>query len=134
MLFRDLTVQHSSDSRLDAGSDKVTMKSQFDACSYGKFKVSNDYGDVAWKDKMSSPGVLEVTIPVSLSSSTQSQMRANVAEEVKKKLGFTLPGPFAHVIFVIEDCYAVGSDRCGWSGTSDIRLPRLWTKATVALI
>lgn len=99
------------------------MKSQFDAYSFGKFEVSNDYGNVSWKNKMSSPGVLEVTIPVSLSKSTQSQMRANVAEQVRQKLGFKLPGPFAHVVFVVENCYAVKGDSCGWAGTCDDRLP-----------
>lgn len=96
--------------------------------------MSNDYGDVPWKNKLSSPGVLEVTIPVSLSTSTQSQMRIAVAKEVQNTLGISLPGPFEHVAFVVQDCYSVGGDICGWSGTCDIGLTRLRTKATVALI
>ena len=84
--------------------------------------MTNDYGDVPWKDKLSSPGVLEVTIPVKLNQSTQSVMRANVAKEVEDTLGFRLPGPFSNVAFVVEDCWEVENDKCGWAGTCDIGL------------
>ena len=84
--------------------------------------MSNDYGNVAWKDKLSSPGVLEVTIPVKLEKATQSEMRANVAKQVEDTLGFRLPGPFSHVSFIVEKCYEVKGERCGWAGTCDIGL------------
>ncbi|EJK70780.1 hypothetical protein THAOC_07835 [Thalassiosira oceanica] len=114
---RQVSGNHKTQSNKWFGTygDQVTLKSQFDACSYGKYRVSNDYGDVPWKNKLSSPGVLEVTIPVSLSTSTQSQMRIAVAKEVQNTLGISLPGPFEHVAFVVQDCYSVGGDICGWS-------------------
>ena len=96
--------------------------------------MSNDYGNVAWNDKLSSPGVLEVTIPVKLEKATQSEMRANVAKQVEDTLGFRLPGPFSNVAFVVEDCWEVENDKCGWAGTCDIRLTIPRAKVTVALI
>ena len=53
----------------------------------------------------------QVTIDVSLVNSSQSTIRSKVAQEVQNKLGFSLPGPYQQVMYVLEKCY-VG---CGWA-------------------
>jgi len=39
-----------------------------------------------------------------------------VTDAVQTKLGFDLPGPYQHVLYVLEDCYV----DCGWAGYASI--------------
>ena len=39
------------------------------------------------------------------------RIRAHTREQaVEQKLGLSLPGPFDHVVLVVEECYRVGTD------------------------
>ena len=98
-----------SDKVFGTYGDKVNMKSQFAACSFDSMQMTNEYS-VDIDDKLTAPGVLGVTIPVALANSDRATVREASVSAVERKLGFTLPGPFDHVMFVLEGCYT----DCGW--------------------
>ncbi|KAL9181023.1 hypothetical protein ACHAXT_009828 [Thalassiosira profunda] len=100
-----------SDKVFGTDGDVANAKSQLEACSYGELEVTNAY-DVDISEHLAAPGVIEVNIPISLRNSGRSAIRAAVIKATQTKLGFTLPGPFQHVMFVLEGCY--GSE-CGWA-------------------
>jgi hypothetical protein len=59
-----------SDKFFGTYGDPETMVTQFDSCSYGAFKiVTKQY------PQMSAPGVLDVSIPVSLTNSGKDVIR-----------------------------------------------------------
>jgi hypothetical protein len=79
-------------------------------CSFGQLNIvpgvlPND-SDV----NVNSPGVIEVRIDVSLSN-RRSKVRNAVRRAVENKYGIILPGPYQHVMFVLEGCY----EDCGWA-------------------
>ena len=90
--------------------DTVTMKSQFAACSFDKLEITNEYS-VDISKHLAAPGVINVDLPISLLNNDRGAIRVAAVEAVKSKLGFQLPGPFDHVMFVIEKCYT----DCGWA-------------------
>eukprot|EP00970_Alexandrium_tamarense_P007340 scaffold1332_cov197-Alexandrium_tamarense.AAC.30 len=99
-----------SDKFFGTKGDTATMFSQFSACSFNQMEISWMHSSSIEKE-LSAPGVLEVNIPVSLVGTSQSTIRSAMKNAVRDKLGFSLPGPFHHVLFVIEKCY----EGCGWA-------------------
>jgi len=55
---------------------------------------------------------VEVTIPISLTDSTDNDIRNAVTTALSTQLGISLPGDYQQVMYVIEDCYG---DDCGWA-------------------
>ena len=68
------SAQTMSDKIFGTNGDSTTVKDQFDACSFGDMKVTNDYG-FSLGNAESAPGVIEVKINVSLKSSSKGQIR-----------------------------------------------------------
>ena len=64
-----------SDKFFGTYGDTVTMTSQFEACSFGEFVITTDYGNAAIEAEMAAPGVLEIDIDIKLKDATQSQVR-----------------------------------------------------------
>jgi hypothetical protein len=97
------------------GTDPVNMVSQFDACSYGKFKIipgpppGTDIDSSIDSSLVSASGpeagVMNVTISIALGNSTQDQVRNAITTVVQAELGFDLPGPFDAVMYIVEGCY-----------------------------
>ena len=87
-------------------NDAVNLKSQMAACSMNELNIVPGEAPNA-----AAPGVIEVTIPISLTSSSQQEIRNAVAIAAQAKLEFSLPGPYQQVMYVLEKCY-VG---CGWA-------------------
>ena len=85
------------------------MKSGFKSCSYGRFTITNDYNNIVDVSLLSAPGVLDVTIDKSLTSSTQSQIREVSLSAIKSKLGIAswnrLNDIFDHVVLIVKECY-----------------------------
>ena len=96
-----------SDKIFGTYDDKVNLASQMNACSFKKLTISTDYNDIDTVE----PGVIEVTIPISIKENDSYTIHNAVTKKVQEQLGFTLPGPFEQVMYVIEKCY-VG---CGWA-------------------
>ena len=90
-----------SDDIFGTYGDQMTLKSQMNACSYGKVDIIAGIND----EHEVSPGVIEVTIDKSLVGNSRSVIRTAVIEEVQLLLGHSLPGPYSHVMFVLEGCY-----------------------------
>lgn len=98
-----------SDDIFGTGTDPVNLKSQMAACSFGKLNItagleSPDPNEVA-------PGVIEVSIGISLTDNDRYTIRNAVTAAVQTKLGHSLPGPYQQVMYVLQSCY-VG---CGWA-------------------
>ena len=88
----------------------MTMKSGFDACSFGKFTITNDYQGRVDTTHLSADGVLDININIRLPESSQATLLEASLRAVQEKLGVGLPGPFDHVVLVVENCYRVGTD------------------------
>lgn len=63
-----------SDKIFGTYGDTTTMKDQFEACSYGDMKVTNNYG-INLGNAESAPGVIEVRLDISLKSSSRGQIQ-----------------------------------------------------------
>ena len=55
--------------------DSTNMKDQFEACSFGHMKITNEYGFSLRNKVEKAPGVIEVTIDVGLESSSRNQIQ-----------------------------------------------------------
>ena len=107
---RSETPSEMSNDIFGSFGDSMTLKSQMYDCSFGQLNIvpgvlPND-SDV----NVNSPGVIEVRIDVSLSN-RRSKVRNAVRRAVENKYGIILPGPYQHVMFVLEGCY----EDCGWA-------------------
>ncbi|KAL7509736.1 hypothetical protein ACHAXN_006705 [Cyclotella atomus] len=99
-----------SDKIFGSYGDTSTMTSQFAACSFNKLKITSQ-GSRNIQKVLSAPGVLEVNIGISITDIDQGSMRNAVYQAAGEKLGVALPGPFQHVMFILEGCYK----DCGWA-------------------
>jgi len=96
--------------------DQMTMKSQFKACSFDKFRVTTNYGSDIDTSLMAADGVLEININIKLEESTQAQIRSACMSKIQSVLGVNnLSQQFDHVVLLVEDCYEVGDDTCGFA-------------------
>ena len=113
-----------SDKIFGTNGDDSTAVSQFSLCSYGAFNiVNNDYGSRTAEilSKLSAPGVLDVTIPISIQPFRYTEIYNALTKAVSDKLGFPAkPGPFAHIIYILEKCYASPDDDCKWLGLAQV--------------
>ena len=77
-----------------SSSDAPNLKSQLEECSQNLITVTN-------------PGVLDVTIPISLTdeSNSRTTIRNSITTATQTALGHELPGPYHHVIYIVEGCY-----------------------------
>ena len=92
--------------------DNLNLKSQMEACSFGKLTITaGDPPTNSAKENEVSPGVIEVTIPISLKTNNRYKVNNAVRAAVETKLGFQLPGPYDLVMFVLEECYV----NCDWA-------------------
>lgn len=102
-----------SDNMFGTGTDSVNLKTQLDACSVGKYIVipggKNGYD---FSGLESAPGVVDITIPISLDNSMYSVRNAVIAS-AKEKLGnyFGLSTTthlmtyMDHALYSLEGCY-----------------------------
>lgn len=103
-----------SDKFFGTYGDQMTMKSGFGACSFGKFAITNNYQGQVDTDRLSAPGVVDVNVNIRLSESSQATVREASLKAAEQKLGLILPGPFDHVVIVVEACYRIGTE-CGFA-------------------
>jgi hypothetical protein len=92
-----------------SASDTLNLKSQMNDCSMGNLSIVE--GDLSPENE-AAPGVLDVTINIPLEGSDRAEIRNAITTEVQTKLGITLPGPYANVLYILEGCYS----ECGWAG------------------
>ena len=104
------TTAEISDDVFGTDSDPVNLKTQLAACSFNQLIVQPgldppDSHEVA-------PGVIEVTIGVTLSGNSRGTIRNAVTTAVQSKLGHSLPGPYQQVMYVLHSC---DHTDCGWA-------------------
>lgn len=104
---------YMSDKIFGTDGDKYTMSSQFEACSFGKMKITNDYGFYV---DQAAPGVVEVQVDFDLTTSDLYSVRNEFRTATEAKIGRSLPDSFDHVLFVVEACYV----NCGWAGFATV--------------
>lgn len=104
-----------SDKFFGTRGDTATAQSGLAACSFGQFAMTNDYGGAVKEDILAAPGVLDVTLEVRLSDTTQEDLLRLARLAVERQLDVALPGPFEHVALVLEECYAERDSYCGYS-------------------
>ena len=64
--------------------------------------------------KYAAPGVIELTVPVDITTTTILAAQNAITTAAQDYLGLNLPGPFHHVVYVLEKCYV----DCGWAAVS----------------
>ena len=106
-LKRHESAQTISDDIFGTFGDTVTLKSQMNGCSFGKVNVTAGLQD----PHENAPGVLEVTIKESLKVTRRTTIWRSAVKEAEAILGHRLPGPYQHVMIVLEGCYV----QCGWA-------------------
>lgn len=92
------------------GTDQVNLKSQMAACSMGTLNIVPG-SDPNGTQSPGAPGVLEVTIDVTLEGNSRATIRNAVTTAVQAKIGESLPGRYQQVMYVLESCYV----DCGWA-------------------
>ena len=107
--------EYVSDKFFGTYGDRVTAKSGLEACSLGQFVATNDYDGAVPENRLAAPGVLDVALDVRLTHVTQEALVRAATTAAGRALGVALPGPFDHVAFVVEGCYAVGGGYCGFN-------------------
>jgi hypothetical protein len=103
-----------SDKFFGTYGDTVTVRSGFEDCSFGKLRMTYDYGTTKYDSALSAPGVIDVTIGIKLTTSSQVSIIQEAAVAGMKKMKESFPGPFTHVIFVLEECYT-SDDECNFA-------------------
>ena len=71
--------------------DKVTTKSGFDACSFGKFTMTHDYGCEVNEDLLTAPGVIDVKINFKLKESSEAAVQGGCVRSRQEKVGCKPP-------------------------------------------
>ncbi|GFH44516.1 hypothetical protein CTEN210_00990 [Chaetoceros tenuissimus] len=99
-----------SDNIFGTNGDPVNLKSQLSACSHGKLNVI-PAPDANLGSAKAAAGTIEVTINVSLEGNSRATIRNAVTQAVQAKLGYSLPGPFQQVMYMLQGCYV----DCGWA-------------------
>jgi hypothetical protein len=51
------------------------------------------------------PGVISVNIDISIEDSAKNDIQNAITVKVQDKLGVKLPGPYKHVMYIVENCY-----------------------------
>ena len=106
----------AANNRYSSSTDPVNLASQLYECSMETLEViPGDMGNAPSPVPYEAPGVITVDIAIDIKSSTDAGSRYNVRNAVttavQTKLGFSLPGPYQQVMYVLENCY----HDCGWA-------------------
>jgi hypothetical protein len=92
----------------------MTVKSGLAACFFDKYQITYDYGTTECNSLLLAPRVLDVTIGLGLTTSLQTSILEAASNAVMAKMNAQLAGPFAHVIFILEDCYT-SNEACNFA-------------------
>ncbi|GFH46416.1 hypothetical protein CTEN210_02890 [Chaetoceros tenuissimus] len=100
-------------------NDPVNLKSQLWDCSHNQTNVMpGENPDPVNNPEQEAPGVIEVTIPISLTNNGNNAIHNAVTAAVNARLNTNLVNgwdqitePYHHLMYVIEKCYV----DCGWA-------------------
>jgi len=103
----------TSDKIFGTYGDEETPSVQLSGCSNNQTSLTPDSGDEDVNALMDAPGVVEVSITISIRPFDSSKIENDAIKAANQKLGMSLPGMFDFVAIVIEDCY--DSNDCGFA-------------------
>jgi hypothetical protein len=87
--------------------------------------VPGDMGNAPSPVPYEASGVISVTIPIDMTTAADRYaVRNAVTTAVQAKLGFSLPGPYEQVMYILKDCY---SSDCSWAAYAYINS---WVRST----
>jgi len=120
-LFSGKSAAQLSDDVFGTANDPVNLKSQLEACSFGKL-VTIPGPDPTWNGGAftslagieAADGVLEINMGVDMTGMSKADIYNLFVTKTIEALGpevTALPGPFDHVIFARETCLT----ECGWA-------------------
>lgn len=96
------------------GEERVNLKSQLEGCSHGLLNVTAGLPTTSTSTNQGTdeeaPGVVNIQIPIALRSNSRTTVRNAITIAAQEQLGFDLPGPYEHVMYILEGCYY----DCGW--------------------
>ena len=126
--YTHLLPRYTRDQSTKKTTDDVNLKSQLEACSFGKL-VTVDGPDPAWNggaftsiaDIEAAPGVLEIDMGVNMAGMSKIDIFNLFKSKTIEALGpavTALPGPFDHVLFSRETCLT----ECGWAACKSVFL------------
>ena len=108
---QDLAIPDSTDAISDnifgTFGDSLNLRSQMKACSFDTI----DMIPAEVNGHTDSPGVIEVSIDISLKENNRSTIQNAVTTALQQLLGQALPANYDHVMYLLEGCY----DGCGWA-------------------
>ena len=82
------------------GADLVNLNSQLRACSFNQLRINP--GEIAAEHKLA-PGVIQVDIDIDIAGGSDRYAIHNaVTTAVQAQLGHNLPGPYQHVMYMLE--------------------------------
>jgi len=116
-LARTESAAQIGDDVFGTNGDPVNLKSQLFGCSMEKLDVTEgDQEDTSLTNGVPNgqgvaPGVMEVTIQLSLQSEGRGTVRNAVTTAVQNAIGESLPGRYQQVMYVLQGCYV----ECGWA-------------------
>ena len=111
---RTESVEQIGDDIFGTVNDPVNLKSQMKACSFDQLNIVPGTYDPTKipAGEPSATGVIQVDISIALDGGDDRYAIHNaVTAAVQTKLGFSLPGPYEQVMYVLEKCYT----GCGWA-------------------
>lgn len=94
--------------------DVISLTNNLNICSNDVFTIGPGDITVPSLTTPNADGVIEVDIHLSLEGNSPALIKNAITAAVNTKLGFSLPGPFDHVFYLLEDCYY----DCGWGAYS----------------
>jgi len=113
-LARSETPAQISDDIFGTIQDPVNLRSQILACSHGALDLA-PANDLGVHEAANAPGVIEVTIDISLLINTRTAIKNEVTTAVTNKLGKS-PGTYFYAMYVLEKCYT----DCGWAAYATV--------------
>jgi hypothetical protein len=96
-----------SDDIFGTNGDAVNLRTQMSACSMGRVDLrpgDNGNGNID-QTLYVAPGVITVQIDISIESNSRTDIENGITTKVQDKLKIALPGPYKHVIYIVEKCY-----------------------------
>lgn len=96
-----------SDDIFGTNGDAVNLRTQMSACSMGRvdFRPGDNGNGNIDQTLYVAPGVITVQIDISIESNSRTDIENAITTKVQDKLKTTLPGPYKHVIYIVEKCY-----------------------------
>lgn len=95
-------------------ADTSNLLQQMNGCSMGALTIfPANTTTMGINYSQTAPGMMEVIIDISLTNNTHEDIHNAIIDQVQTVLGIVLPGPFHHIMMIVENFYTSPSN--GWA-------------------